>query len=84
MALEPTDAVTPAAVAATGDGGHAPDAHTNLPTATAGDATTVPIVALDATDGYLANSGDQTFNGMRLVEAVADDGSGRTIYIAFP
>ena len=25
-----------------------------------------------------------SFNGMRLIEAVADDGSGRTVYIAIP
>ena len=31
-----------------------------------------------------SQSSGLSFNGMRLIEAVADDGSGRTIYIAIP
>lgn len=85
VALESVDSAAPTAASTASAGGHAlADAHTNLPTDTAGDATTGPVVALHAAGRHLANSGDQTFNGMRLVEAVADDGSGRTIYIAFP
>lgn len=85
VAMESVDSVAPTATSTVSAGRHAlDDAHTNLPTVTAGDATTVPVVTLQAADRHLANNRDQTFNGMRLVEAVADDGSGRTIYIAFP